>query len=86
MDGKNLVWMDIMLINLQIKAQWPTLDADVVDLVGVVATVEGGEDADVAAAKGTRRRNGMRIVPDICHPRILTCGIKGFPSQNLAVS
>jgi len=86
MDRKNLVWMDTMLINLQIKAQWLTLDADVVDSVGGVATVEGGEDADVVVAERTRRRNGTQIVSDMYRPRILTCSIKGFPSQNSAVS
>jgi hypothetical protein len=86
MDRKNLVWMDIILIWLQIITQWLTLvDADAVDSVGVVVTVEGDEDVAVVVAERTRRRNGTQIVPNPCRPYILSCGIKGHPSQNLVV-
>ena len=86
MDCKTLVWMDIVLIRLQIIAQWLTLvDVDAVDSVGAVVNAEGDEDAAVAVAGRTRKRSGTQIVPNRVAPRVLTCEIEGFPSQNLAV-
>lgn len=79
--------MDVVLIQLQIIAQWLTLvDADAEDSVGVVVSVEGDEDAAVVVAERTRRRSGTQIDLDLHRSRILTCDIEGFPSQNLAVS
>lgn len=77
--------MDTALTRVQIIAQWLTLvDADVVDSVGVVAIVEGDEDAVAVAVERTRRRNGMQIALSLYRPRILTRDIEGLPSQNLA--
>lgn len=88
MDRKSLVWMDIILIQVQIIIQWLTLlDADAVDsAVGVVATAEGDEGVGVVVAERTRRRNGTQIVLNPYHPHNLICGVKGLPSQNLVVS
>ena len=87
MDYRSLIWMDVVLIQLQVIAQWLTLvDADAEDSVGVVVNVEGDEDAAVVVAERTRKRSGTQIDLDFHRPRILTCDIEGFPSQNLAVS
>ena len=87
MDRKNFVWMDIILTRLQIIAQWLTLlDADAVDSVGVVVTVEGDEGVGVVVVGRTRKRNGTQFVPNPYHPHNLICGVKGLLSQNLVVS
>jgi len=86
MDYKNPVWMDIILIQLQIPTQWLMLDADAVDLVGVAVTVEGGEDVAAVVAERMRRRNGTQITLNLHRPGILICNTEGPPSQNLAVS
>jgi hypothetical protein len=77
--------MDVVLIWPQIIAQWLTLDADVGDLVGVVATEEGDADVAVVAAARTRRRNGTKIAMNPTGPRILISTIEGLPLQNLVV-
>ena len=85
----NLVWMGIVLIRLQIIAQWLTLvDADAVDSVvgGVVVTAEGVEGVGVVVVERMRRRNGTQIVPNPYRPHNLICGIKGLLSQNSVVS
>ena len=80
MDCRTLIWMDIVLIQLQIIAQWLTLvDADAEDSVGVVVNVEGDEDAAVVVAERTRRRSGTHIGLDFhrqigrasCRERVL---------------
>jgi hypothetical protein len=87
MDCKNLVWIDIILIQLQIITQWLTLvDADAVDSVGVAVIAEGDEGVGVVVVERTRRRNGTQTVPDPYRPYNLIRGIKGPLSQNLAVS
>lgn len=78
MDRTSLVWMDIMLIPLQIITQWLTqVDADAVDLVGAVVTAEGDGAVAVVVAERTMTRNGTQTVPNPTpsqypHPRLVS--------------
>jgi hypothetical protein len=55
------------------------------DLVEAVVIAEGDEDVAVVAAERMKKRNGMQTADNLHRHRILICGVKGSPSQNLAV-